>query len=956
MPSLYIPPSQDARYIEDESEFYIVEQSTAKNYCRNGGFENGLDFWVPNTVAALAEGRYGGHALRVPSTMTAFTAFESATSGSTTGYVRMYISFDAKAVASGAGPITLTARTSGGATITSTSYSPSTASWTRYTLSFVPTTATSQAYFSNPSGSIDIDNVHISTEVVDLHIPMPQALAMRAFDYDDQFAPYVASEGLSLRLTPFEQYGFKMSGVVGLGYESPQNNTLALTTGEERFLSTVPVAKDFSITGTISDASTANVDRKKAALIARLSKDPSRPVILAHKRRACKADMGNLGFIRCVYTGGLGIQRVNNFSQDISLDFHQLDPAIYYSPKTLNVNSIGALMRPTDPTTTATFPRRRYTIRYKDQPYRAVRNTGYSTIYSQVNGAAQEDAEGNLWVMGVAAEELANENSLVSSATTRYLARLYKNSCIFSSTSVTHGTSADIYGAVPLQNGDMLFYGRFTSPGTGVMLWSMRGATYTAAGNITSTLATMTISKMRRVGNRIWWICDGNITLNGSSLGTDTQCRRSIFYTDDYFATATRYQLENSYTPLMDFEVDDAGNVYVLSIITPSTDDIAFVYKINTASDGTVSSDTVWTEVEDSSHVTASTLAGSLLKRKQGVGLSYSWTYALPGTTTLYYIAEIADKHNQSIQTDPGGFFYNLGRRGGDENRSNYSFHAADGTGYYADKSQAFFRNYGLSASVEYTDGDAALPSIARTIYRSESWELSSEWFVDPYRTLPVYTSVTNSASTRTYPHVRFTGGGYRTYLGRLYNETNGSSLAFSGSLRGGEEFVFDPLNPVLPDGVLLVQNTGPDGVFSLEPGSNSILCQVNTLWSPIASGAVSGSNCLRHLELTALVTNPYYTGKIILTESAGTLAVGTYTTGPSLSATISNGSTTALFTEPSGTLNVLSQAAVSASGVNGLALMYSGTYTAYSSGPLYVPLVQLISPVSALTIEAGTI
>lgn len=952
----YIPPSMDSRYIEDESEFYIVTQVKTKNVVRNGGFENGFDYWTLTNPTYLVEGKYGGHAATVTSTASIYGGIESPTDGKQASYVRTYASFDAKAAAGSTTTVTLIVENSYlGTQVATRTYTVYPDRWTRYTLDFTPTAATCQFRFT-AAGTAYVDNVHAAKERTDLHVPMPHALALRIFDYSDQKAPFISANGLTVRLSPLSDYGFKMSGVVGLGYENPQHNTIQATSGEERLLSTVPVSKDFSITGTISDASSANIDRRKATLVAAIASARQSPVILAHKRRNCKVDIGELGFIQCAYTGGLGIQRTNNHIQDISLDFRQLDPNIYYLPKSLNADTVTALRKPTDPNEAATFPRQRWTYRYKGQPYRSCRNTGSSTLVSQYDGAV-EDSEGNLWIWGQAADDMAFEDGLSAPSTAnKYIVRLYRESGTRSYQSVTRLSNTHIAGAVPLKNGDMLIYGGFSSvyaSNPGLAIWNSRTNALTGVPTITSASASIIFTKMRIVGNRIWFIVNDTFDVSGVSIGTTTQCQRSVFYTDDYFQTVTRFAVETVYTPALDIETDDAGNFYVRSIIQPASDEWTFLYKLEVDSTGTITSSVIYSETEDSTHVLPSYVFGTLIKRKSGVALPYAYTYALPGTTTTYHLLEIRDRQNQSVQTDPGGAFYNW-RGYTDEARDSRAVLTTDSTGSWAYNSDLLYRSYRLSTAVEFDSARKILPAHARVLYKSANWEFGKEIYVSPYRAVPAQTTVTNPAASRVYPHIRFIGGGFTTYLGRIVNETNGSSLSFSGRLRGGEEFLFDPLNPVPNTEVSVLENTGPGGLFCLDPGENSIVIHANTLWHEIPSGAVSGSKCIRHLELTKFVDQSRFTGKIRAQVAASTLTVYSYATGSNYSLTA--GSTTPSFTEPSGSLNVLTLTATGSDNIDGLALMYSGTYTSYDSGALYVPLIQFIVPTAAMTIEAGTI
>lgn len=956
MGNVFVPRSQDARYIEEESEFYIVEEYTGVNYIRNGGFELGYDFWTTNFLVYLTEGKFGGKAANVKSAGTISQVFESATlNGTTTSFAPMYVSFDAKGV--GTSPsVNFNMNTGAGVNIRSESVAPRVGEWTRYTYVFTPTSITSQIAFTHVGGtSVMIDNISITSSPIDFHIPMPQALTMRPFDLSDQKAPYLSARGVSIILHPLSDYGFVMSAVVGLGYEDPSNNVLQLPSGESKLMSTVPTGNEFSITGTISDASSANVDRKKAALIQALSKNLDRPIVLAHKRRNCRLDIGNLGFISCVYTGGLGIQRTNNHIQDVSLDFSTTDSKIYYAPKTLTLANTDALRSTTAPTTaTATFPRHRWFFRYKDQPYRSVRVSDTSTVYSSLNGGALEDREGNLWIWGRAADQIALDNGGTPSATNRYVARLYKNSAKATVYAFTHATSAEVYGLTLLQNGDIVAYGMFTGPTTGAAVWSSRtatwGAFYTSA--ITSTNANFAITKMIRVGNRMWWLCNANCTVNGVSLGTDSQCARSVFYTDNYFRAGNRYEIEPTNTPVMYLEADNSGNVFLASITAPS-DDVCRVYRMIPLNDGSVNFRVMAALDESSSHVAESYIVGRMVRRNAGVLISYSyWPAGFSGAGTPY-IMEITDIQNKKVQQAPASSFYE-NQMFTDEAGNTITFTTTDSTGSAGSTTNYKYKNLDLSGAVEFTAGGKYVVATERWMYKSKNWTFGKEPFVNYYRAIPSQSIVTSPAAVRTSPIVRFIGGGYATLLGRIYNETNGSSLSFSGRLQGGEEFIFDPENPQLPEGLTLIENTGPGGVFSLEAGANSILVHSNTLWHTIPGGAVSGSGITRHLELRGLESTPFFTGKVNLRVTSSVFYVDAYVGGLTLA--MCSGSTTPTSTEPSGTLSVLTLSDISFSGVDGLALLYSGTYTGYSSGALYVPYVDLIMPTTSLTIEAGTV
>lgn len=955
MANIYIPPLQDSRYIEADSEFFVVEQLDAPNYVRNGGFERGFDFWTftgsgPSAFETGA-GKFGGVAAKMNFNGTYAQTVHSPTDGTSTGYTRLYVTCDVLKT-TGSGSVTISGHTGAGTLISSQSFPLTTGDWTRLAFSFVPTSATSQIRFTRTSTlEYLLDNVLGTNQVVDFHVPMPHALGLRVFDFSDQVPPFINAPGLSVRLTPLSAFGFRMSGVVGLGYEDPTHNTIALPSGQNRLLSTIPSAKDFSITGTISDASSANVDRKKAALIAALSKDLDRPVILAHKRSQCQLDIGNLGFIQCLYTGGLGLQRLDNHSQSISLDFQQSDPFVYYAPKSVFIENMDALRSPTDPTAPATFPRQRFVVRYKNQPYRSVRNTGSSTMQSQVEAGAVEDAEGHLWIWGRAADDMAFANSLTPTATTRYVVRLARGSLIPTFYAFTHASAADVQGIVLLQNGAVLAHGRFTSPAVGISKWNARTDAFgAAAGTISSSDGNFTVYHIRRIGNRMWFTVSHNVTVGGSSLGTDSQCQRAVFYTDNEFVTATRYEIEPTNIPSLQIETDNSNNLYLLSVTVPGGgDDDARVYRLTYLSSG---APYFWLTAaldEDSTHVAESYIVGSLVKREEGVGIAYNY-WPAGGSSPTPYFMDIRDVGNKVQQPVPTSSFYENGGRT-DKFWNSYAFTATDSTGAAGALIEYTYKQFNLTGAVEYTRTKKFLPPISRTFFKSANWEFSKEPYVNPYRTAPSQTLMTNPAAVRVSPHIRFVGGGYTTLVGRITNETNGATLAFSGKLKGGEEFVFDPENPVLPSGLVLMENTGPNGVFCLEPGVNSILAQMPTIWSPIPGGAVSGTNIVRHLELKGVYSSPYYTGKLTMVVSAGSFLLGFFALG--ISSLLVSGSTTPPFTEPSGTLSVLP---LTGADSGGHALLYSGTYTGYSVEDIYIPVIEMTVPRASLTIEAGTI
>lgn len=969
MPHVYIPPSQDARYIEDDSEFAVVEQLKLKNYIRNGGFEMGLDFWTAAVnIVTLTAGKYGGMAAVVGGGTTAalYTSFESATDGTATGYVRMHISFDAIAtrqtLATLRVPLTVRCTDSSGTTIVSEVFQPSVDEWTRYTISFVPTNATSRvrfdAYAEAYLGDVLIDNVHCSTEPVDLHIPMPHALAIPIFDYADQEQPYISAAGLTLRYTPLSNFGFRATAIVGLGYESPQHNTLGLSSGEQRLLSTVPVSKDFSITGTISDAASLNVDRKKAALIDAVAGTPNKPTILVHRRMKCGAPVGEPGFIQCLYTGGLGIQRTNNHSQDISLDFTQADPHVYYPPVSLVLSTDTPLASPTNPSTPATFPHRRFWYRYRGQPHRSVRNSGTTaTLFAMDEAGGIEDSEGNLWVWGNMAEEIARQNSLTPSLTTQYIARLYKNSCVVSLYSVTHPTTADVRGIVKLRSGDLLIHGRFTAvngvSAICIARWSVSTGTFGAGGPITVGANTR-VEKLAVLGGRIWVYANGQILFNGTSLGSDAECARSLIRTDDFFRTGVREQLDTN-TAIVYMESDDDGNLYARVYTAPTADDDLDVYKLRyREGDGAVVFDRIARMDEDSSNVFDSYLAGPRpVRRAHGFSFGYRFSPAGGGLAYTEFFLDITDPTSRSAVAVPPN---SLGTTNSysSETGDITNFVSVDSTATPGSTTNFQYKGYSLSGSIEYTKGKKLLPAVSRAFYRSPNWEIGKEVWVNPYRSLPSFTEIENASQVRVVPKLRLVGGGFMTHVGRVVNETNGSSLAFGGQLAAGEEMIFDPNNPILPSTVVLLDNTGPDGVFSLDPGTNHIVVHINTLWHEVPSGAVSGSNALRQVELTGLRSGRFSRGRVRFAVSGSTLTVSSVF-GSGLF-TLATASTTPTSAEPSGTLNVLSATESGSSGVAGLLLMYSGTYSGYNSGDLLVPICELVCPTAALTIEKGTI
>jgi len=369
--------------------------------------------------------------------------------------------------------------------------------------------------------------------------------------------------------------------------------------------------------------------------------------------------------------------------------------------------------------------------------------------------------------------------------------------------------------------------------------------------------------------------------------------------------------------------------------------------------DGTVYFRVVAALDEDSSHIAESYIVGRMARRNAGVIVSYSSWPAGSSGAGYSYTMEIRDVQNKRAQPVPSSSFYE-NRIFTDESGNSITFTTTDSTGAAGSTTNFKYKNLDLSGAVEYTaSGKLAVPT-ERWIYRSANWSFGKEPFVNYYRAVPSQTLVTSPAAVRTSPLLRFVGGGYATFLGKIYNETNGSSLTLSGRLRGGEEFILDPENPVLPEGLALVDNSGPGGVFSLEPGVNSLLVHSNTQWHVVPGGSVSGSNITRHLELIGLHNTPFYTGKVRLRVASSVFYVDAYVSG--LTLPLCSGSTTPTYTEPSGTLSVLTLSDISSSGISGLALLYSGTYAGYSSGALYVPVVEVIVPTTALTIEAGTI
>ena len=274
----------------------------------------------------------------------------------------------------------------------------------------------------------------------------------------------------------------------------------------------------------------------------------------------------------------------------------------------------------------------------------------------------------------------------------------------------------------------------------------------------------------------------------------------------------------------------------------------------------------------------------------------------------------------------------------------------------YGGLSNFKYKNLILSGAVEYSaDGKMRMP-VSRRIYASDNWELVHELLMNPYRVLPVQTTINNPSVVRVSPIIRLVGGGYLTYVGRIINETNGSSLYISGTLRPGEELAFNPMDPFLPKDFTLGENKGPNGVFSLEPGNNSILCQVQTLWGPYASGGtISWLNAVRHLELRNILSYRY-TGRLRFSQGGGTLTIQSYHSGSSGSygITLATASMTASFT-PWAQVRVLTTTPSGGSTVGGHVVLYEGTYSGSDTNPLFVPLVEMIVPTTALTIEEGT-
>jgi len=965
MANVFIPRDQDARYIEDRSEFYIVSQVDTKNYIRNGGFEIGQDFWGFALDGWLETGKYGGHAARIPSGNVLWQTLESPTDGSITGYQRCYLTFDAKSASGATASLTVQMAASyGGGTLSSKITTVTLGEWTQIQFNYVPTGITHVLRFTC-TGDVLVDNICVTSTPIDLHIPMPQAAALKIFDLSSQQPPYVAAPGLMLKMTPLSDYGFVMSSVVGLGYENPQNNTITLPTGEDRLLSSTPVAKDFSITGSITDASSANLDRKKAALIAAIS-GKGTSFVLGHRRSKCDQWIGDWGFIQCTYTGGLGIQRTTNYSQDISLDFRQLDPLIYYAPSSLNVKTLGALASTNDPAVPVTFSYDRYAFRYKNQPYRSARTTGSGTLYSLVEGGAVEDAEGNLWVWGKPADVLAYQNSVTPSATSRYIYRLYKGSGYPTAFAVTHGLQADVNGIIPMKNGDVLIYGKFSAPATGICLWSSRTGSLTTIGAMTSSNANVEITRVRAEGTRLWFTTTANVTFGGVSAGSDFTCASSVFYTDTFFNTATginsnAYFGDTSSNPRPQIETDDSGNVYLrmLTSVGGVGDDRVIVSKLTYNEAGTPAFSPMAYLDENSTHSTESYVVDNLIKRAKGVGVPYAF-YAQGSSSYTPYVLEISDIQNQRVVQVPDNSLT------GDPSNAHLAFTDKFGnthgwspqeTALYGGRTNFTYKNRLLSGSVEYSADGKLLPSVARRMYASENWELVRESYNNPYRTLPIQTTITNPSSVRLSPIIRFVGGGAITYVGRIINETNGSSLAISGTLRPGEELSFDPMDPFLPEDFVLLENRGPSGVFTLDPGVNSIVTQVNTLWAPYTTSlSLAWANAIRHVELENLYTYRF-TGRIRFSVTGGTMTIQSRhsSTSGNYSFNLATASTTAVAT-PNSSVRVLSAAAAGGSTVSGHVIVYEATYSGGLTDDLFVPLVEMIVPTSALTIEKGTI
>ncbi len=967
MSNVYIPRSQDARYIEGEkSEFYIASQVSTSNYVRNGGFELGMDYWGFVSDGWLVAGMYGGRAGYIPTGNNAFTYLEAPTDGTQTGFRPAYLVFDAKAGAAATATVTVElCNTAGGAAVTSRAFSVRLEEWTQCKWSFTPTQATYYLRFV-ASGDVVIDNVAVTSAPVDLHIPMPQAQAIKIFDLSDQAPPHIAAPGLMLEMKPLSDFGFNLTSVVGLGYEAPQTNSVSLPSGEERLLSSLPAAKDFSITGSITDASSANLDRKKAALVDFLGKG-TKGLVLAHRRSLCGEWIGDWGFIRAAYTGGLGIQRTSNHSQDISLDFRQLDPYVYYAPTSLNVESLGTLYQTTDPTVPVSFSFDRYTIRYRGQPYRSLRHSGSGTIYSTVEGGGLEDAEGRLWVWGKPADVAAYQLLQTPSATTRFVFAFLKNTCIAIGGGFTHGLSAEVRGALALKNGDVLLYGGFSSPGTCLARYDSRTGLVTSAhGALTSSNSNLQITKIVSEGTRLWFTVSGNVTFGGVSAGSDFHCASSVFYTDDLFQTAASvivnpYYGDGSSNPLTDIESDDSGNVYLRFRANPggTGDDRVVISKLVYAADGTPSFSPMAYMDEDSAHTVESYLVSPLARRAKGVAVPYIF-YEQGSSSYKPYILEIADIQNQTVVEIPDNSLTGSPL----VNHAAFSDYSGNTHGFALSEGSSFggltnfrYRDRMLSGSVEMTKEGKLLPSVARRLYASPNWEIGHEYYSNPYRTLPVQSVLTNPSAVRTVPVIRMVGGGFSTHVGRIVNETNGSSISISGTLAAGEELSFDPLSPYLPDNFVLVENRGPGGVFCLEPGQNSIVTHVNTLWSPYTTaGTLAYSSALRHIELRNLYTYRN-TGRVRFTVSGVTLTLQARHTNSltSYSINLATASTTAAAT-PYAAVRVLTASPSGGSGVQGHLILYEATYTGTTSNEMLLPLVELVVPKLSLTIEGGTI
>lgn len=962
MANVFIPRSNDARYIEDDSEFYVVKQIKGPNLVKNGGFELGVDFWTfyhptaSSVGATLTTGLYGGFAAKLYPGNTVYQMLDTPNnSGYLTGE-QYYLHADIKLAQGSTGSVTVYQGNSFGTPVSSKVY-PLTTDWTKVLFQYTPTALPHYIWFAPTSLSAElvIDNVCMTREPLDIHIPMPQALGMKCFDLTGQKAPFISAAGVMAKLIPLSDYGFVMSAVVGLGYENPQHNTIKLPSGQEKLLSTQPAAKEFSITGTISDASSLNVDRKKAALIQQLASSPDMPVILAHKRRGCRIDQGELGFIQCLYTGGLGIQRTSNHIQDISLDFTQLDPVVYYGPKSLYVDTINSLRQPLDTRASTAAPYNPYFFRYKGQPYRSPRDTGITNLAGGVRGAI-EDANGDLWIWGGAAEDMIIGGGGSVTATSIFVVRLrkYAGGPFTAFNITTTALGASIRGALPLKNGDILFYGKFTSPSIGIARWDSRTDTLVAVPGLTTSSSDPGVSKLSMVGTRIHFTLDNNLSINGVSSGTDAVSRVSTYFTDDQFVTFTpASQFTAGNTVVM--ETDDDGNVYILVKDTSGADDDVDIYSQKVYPWGVSYTELMFKMDEDSAHVFESyVVPARIIRRAHGFAIGYD--YAAVGSAT--YIPSLLDYRSamsRTVQVVPDGSFEAITAYS-DDNGTISTFDVFENSALPGATSNYAFLDRFYTGAVSYTAKKKLDVPHSRWVYRTPNWEMGYEAWVNPYRVVPSHTLVTNPSAVRTNPVIRFMGGGYRTFIGKVFNETNGSSVTLSGQLRGGEELYFDPLNPVLPSEITMIDNSGPDGVFALEPGENSIIVQVNTLWAPI-SASVSGSNIVRHLLLKSFVSTQY-TGKVRMTHNGTTFSFGAASVPGAISgvSVTSEGLAASSFLTSGNYVRLVPMTQFGGSGTTGITVLYPGTYTSYDSGVLYAPLCEIITPNAALTIEEGTI